>query len=50
MVKPGKRFTNTMKNGEGNMTFKPVVLKVEPNQWFDRLGSLCFKGLFDGQT
>ncbi|MEO8151189.1 MAG: SRPBCC domain-containing protein [Bacteroidia bacterium] len=39
----GARLVNTMKNKESKMTFKPVILKVEKNNYFDWLGSLFFK-------
>ncbi len=48
-IKEGSRITNTMKNGDKNMTFKPVILKVDENNYFEWLGSLWFKGLFDGR-
>ncbi len=48
-VKEGNRITNTMKNGDKTMTFKPVILKVEENNYFEWLGSLWFKGMFDGR-
>lgn len=44
----GSKLTNTMKNGDGTMTFSPKVLKVEQNRYFDWLGKLWMKGLFDG--
>lgn len=44
----GSRLVNTMKNGKGTMVFKPVVLTVKQNEYFDWLGSLFIKGLFDG--
>lgn len=44
----GSRLRNTMLNGESKMVFKPKVLKVEKYRYFDWLGSLFFKGLFDG--
>ena len=31
------------------MTFRPTVLKVEPNREFRWLGHLLFPGLFDGE-
>jgi hypothetical protein len=48
-VKVGKQITNTMKNGDKNMTFKPTICNVVENEYFDWLGSLWFKGIFDGQ-
>ena len=47
-ITPGARIQNTMLNGDSNMTFRPKVLTVKPNEYFDWLGSLWFKGLFDG--
>lgn len=44
----GTRLRNTMLNGESKMVFKPKVLKVEKYHYFDWLGSLFIKGLFDG--
>ncbi|MBK6620147.1 MAG: SRPBCC domain-containing protein [Saprospirales bacterium] len=44
----GSRLINTMMNGKGTMVFKPVVLTVKQNEYFDWLGSLFIKGLFDG--
>lgn len=44
----GTHLKNTMKNGEKVMIFKPKVLRVEPNQYFDWLGHLWFRGLFSG--
>ncbi len=48
-VKVGNQITNTMKNDDKNMTFKPQILKVQENEYFEWLGSLWFKGLFDGK-
>lgn len=45
---PGSYLVNTMKNGRDTMTFKPKVLKAEPFSYFDWLGKLWIKGLFDG--
>ena len=45
---PGKRLKNTLVNGDKTFVFKPVVLTVVPYQYFDWLGSLFLKGLFDG--
>ena len=45
---PGKRLKNTLVNGDKTFVFKPVVLTVVPYQYFDWLGSLLVKGLFDG--
>jgi hypothetical protein len=48
-VKEGNQITNTMINGDKNMTFTPRILKVKENEYFEWLGSLWFKGLFDGR-
>lgn len=45
----GSRLTNTLLNGQKTMTFKPRILKVTPHAYFEWLGSLWFKGLFDGR-
>lgn len=45
----GEKLKNTMRNGEKLMTFTPTVLKVEPGRYFEWLGSLYFRGLFDGK-
>jgi hypothetical protein len=44
----GKTLINTMRNGDKKFQFKPKVLSVVPFQYFDWLGSLFVKGLFDG--
>lgn len=44
----GKTIKNTMKNGDKKIVFKPKVLKAEKGVAFEWLGSLWFKGLFDG--
>jgi hypothetical protein len=44
----GQRLTNTMMNGNKKFVFKPNVISVVPFQYFDWLGSLFVKGLFDG--
>jgi len=44
----GTRLRNTMLNGEQKMVFTPQVLKVDKYRYFDWLGSLWVKGLFDG--
>jgi hypothetical protein len=36
-------------SGASGMTFKPVVLKVEPNRELRWLGHLLIPGLFDGE-
>jgi len=47
-LKAGQRIENTMMNGEKKFVFKPKVLSVVPNKYFDWLGSLLIKGIFDG--
>lgn len=47
MIK-GTRLNNTLLNGGKKYQFKPVLLTVEPGESFSWLGSLFFKGLFDG--
>lgn len=44
----GKKLKNTLRNGNKNMVFKPTILSVVPYRYFDWLGSLVVKGLFDG--
>jgi len=44
----GTKLTNTMKLGEKTQTFSPKILKVDENKYFDWLGHLFFKGIFDG--
>ncbi|RYZ50412.1 MAG: SRPBCC domain-containing protein [Chitinophagaceae bacterium] len=44
----GKKLKNTLRNGSKNMVFKPTLLSVVPYRYFDWLGSLFVKGLFDG--
>ncbi|WP_027000047.1 SRPBCC domain-containing protein [Eisenibacter elegans] len=45
----GARLKNTMKNGDSPITFKPKVTQVVENEYFEWLGSLGIKGLFDGR-
>ncbi len=47
-LQKGIRLTNTMLNGDKKFTFKPKVLSVVHQQYFDWVGSLFVKGLFDG--
>jgi hypothetical protein len=42
------RLVNTLSTGKGTVTFKPVILSVVPYQYFDWLGNLFIRGLFDG--
>jgi hypothetical protein len=47
-VKPGTKLINTLKNNGRTIVFKPMVGKVINNRYFDWVGHLFFKGLFDG--
>lgn len=44
----GSRLRNTMQNDGRTFVFKPKVVSVVPHHYFDWLGSLWIKGLFDG--
>jgi hypothetical protein len=44
----GSRLTNTMRNGNKTYVFKPKVLQVIPYKYFDWIGNLFIKGIFDG--
>jgi hypothetical protein len=44
----GKTLTNTMVNRSKKFRFKPKVVSVVPFRYFDWLGNLFIKGLFDG--
>ncbi|WP_091514302.1 SRPBCC domain-containing protein [Flexibacter flexilis] len=48
-IKTGNRLENTMKNGNSTMTFRPVVLQVIPEIYFEWLGKLWVSGIFDGR-
>jgi hypothetical protein len=49
-VKVGARLeVHIQPSGTSGMTFKPVVLKVEPNRELRWLGRLLMPGLFDGE-
>jgi len=49
-AKEGKRIKISIKPPDGKvMTFKPKILKLEPNKELRWLGSVMFKGLFDGE-
>lgn len=45
----GEKIKNSMKIQGRIQTFKPVLLQVVENQKLEWIGSLFFKGLFDGQ-
>lgn len=49
--KEGERLAVTMKppGSSSGMTFKPVILRLDPNREFRWQGSLGFKGIFDGE-
>ena len=42
------RLVNTLASGNKTFVFKPKVLSVVPDHYFDWLGSLFIGGLFDG--
>ena len=49
-VKVGARLViHLQPSGASGMTFKPIVLKVEPNRELRWLGRLLMPGLFDGE-
>lgn len=48
-IKTGNQLENTMKNGNSTMTFKPQVLQVIPETYFEWLGKLWVSGIFDGR-
>jgi hypothetical protein len=49
-VKMGERLEVTIQpSGAQGMTFKPTVLKAEPNRELRWLGRLVLPGLFDGE-
>ena len=45
----GRLEVHIQPSGASGMTFKPVVLKVEPNRELRWLGRLLIPGLFDGE-
>jgi hypothetical protein len=45
---PGGKLVNTLFTGKKNMVFKPKVISVTPNRYFDWIGNLIVPGLFDG--
>lgn len=45
---PGTVLEHVMKNGKKEIAFRPRVLKAEPYRYFDWMGHLFFKGIFDG--
>ena len=49
-VKVGARLViHLQPSGASGMTFKPILLKVEPNRELRWLGHLLMPGLFDGE-
>jgi len=44
----GSKLKNTMKLGEKTQTFSPQIIRVDKHKYFDWLGHLFFKGIFDG--
>jgi hypothetical protein len=49
-IKVGERLeVNIQPSGASAMTFRPTVLKVEPNRELRWLGHLLISGLFDGE-
>ena len=49
-IKVGKQLeVNIQPSGARGMTFRPTVLKAEPNQELRWLGHLLMPGLFDGE-
>jgi hypothetical protein len=45
----GQQIENTMLNGKKTMTFKPIILEADGKSKLEWLGSLWFKGIFDGR-
>lgn len=45
----GSKISNSMKIQGKIQTFKPILLEVNENHRLEWLGSLFFKGLFDGK-
>jgi hypothetical protein len=48
-LEKGSRLKNTLKNGDKTFVFKPVIVELDSGKSFAWLGSLFFKGLFDGR-
>lgn len=44
----GSKLSVTLLNGAKEFAMKPEVLSVVPNQYFDWVGHLFIKGIFDG--
>ena len=47
-LKTSARLVNTLASGKKKFVFKPKVISVVPNQYFDWLGKLFIGGVFDG--
>lgn len=47
-LKKGSVLKNTLQNGGKTIIFKPILQDVQCGESFSWLGSLFFKGLFDG--
>jgi len=45
----GGKLTVTLLNGSKDFVIRPRVLSVTPNKYFDWIGNLGFKGIFDGR-
>ncbi len=45
----GKTIENHMKNGDKIIVFKPLITQVKKHEYFEWLGSLWTKGIFDGR-
>lgn len=48
-IKEGKTIENHMKNGDKIIVFKPLITQVKKHEYFEWLGSLWTKGIFDGR-
>lgn len=48
-AREGARLVNVMKNGDKTMTFRPVILTVTPNRFFEWRGVLFLGVLFAGR-
>lgn len=47
-LKVGKKIKNTLLNGKKEMIFTPTITEFDPNYRLAWLGSLGFRGIFDG--
>lgn len=48
-MKEGGKIINTMKNGDKDMVFKPVITEFTENERLEWVGHLFIPGLFDGR-